>query len=150
LLDEGDFSQNIWVNPGDCIYLPDNSKNQVWFLGKISRAIPFHKDNTLSLMQAVSEAGGVAAFGTDWNRFRIIRSLTPTRGEFIVVNYQKIVDGEAMDFALQPGDIVFIPNSRLGDWNEALGAIGPSLGVIGQALTPFVQFQIMKQTFKNF
>lgn len=150
LLEEGDISQNIWIHPNDFLYIPDNSKQVVYFLGNIGRPGPMQMkpDGTLSLQVAVAMAGGVRSFGTDWNRFRIIRSLTPTRGEFIVVNYQKILDGEAADFQLRAGDVVYIANSRLGDWNEALGAISPSFGLIGQAMTPFVQMKVLQQTFK--
>ncbi len=151
LLEEGDLSQNIWVHPGDFIYIPDNSKQQVYLLGNIGRVGPLslHKDGSLNLVQAVVEAGGLRSFGSDWHSIRIIRSHSATRGEFIVVDYQKIIDGEAMPFQLQAGDVVYFPSSRLGDWNEALNAIGPSLGIVGQGMTPFVQMKVLQQTFKN-
>lgn len=150
LLEEGDLSQNIWVHPGDFIYIPDNSKQMVYMLGNIGKVGPLalHKDGSLNLAQAVVEAGGLRSFGNDWHSIRIIRSHSATHGEFIVVDYQKIVDGEAMPFQLQAGDVVYFPSSRLGDWNEALGAIGPSLNIVGQAMTPFVQMKVLQQTFK--
>lgn len=151
LLEEGDITQNIWILPNDFIYIPDNSKQVVYMLGNINKVGPLnlHKDGSLTLVQAVVESGGVRSFGTDWNKVRIIRSHTPTRGEFIVVDYQKMVDGEVMPFQLQAGDVVYFANTRLGDWNEALNAIQPSLQLVGNVLQPFVQLKVLEQTFKN-
>ncbi len=151
LLEEGNFSQNIWIHPDDFLYIPDNSKQVVVVLGNVGRPGPIQleKDNTLSLTKAMALAGDVKQFGTDWEKFRIIRPISPTRGEFIVVNYQKIRDGEVMDFQLKAGDVVYVANTRLGDWNAALAEIQPSLQLVGNVLQPFVQLKVLQQSFKN-
>ena len=67
---------------------------------------------------------------------RVIRALSPTRGELIVIDAQAMLGGRGLDFPLEPGDVVFVPRSPMGEWNVALAQILPSLQVLGGILTP--------------
>ena len=95
----------------------------------------------LSLLQALSISG----FGdTSYDhRIRIIRSLSTTRGELILVDYDKIMQGEAMPFMLAEGDIVFVQRSSIGNWNTALNELLPTLQAVGAVLNPFVQLKFL-------
>jgi polysaccharide export outer membrane protein len=43
------------------------------------------------------------------------------------------------------GDIVYAPRSGVGNWNQALQEILPSLQTISAVLEPFVQIQYLKR-----
>jgi len=145
LLHDGDQRQNVWLYPGDTVYVPDNNLQTVFVFGAVKNPGPLGmKNGQLSLHQAVAAAGGLGDISYDRN-IRIIRSLTPTRGELIVVDLDKILAGEAKPFPLADGDIVYVPKSRIGDWNQAINELLPSFQLIGAVLNPFVQMKFLSQ-----
>jgi polysaccharide export outer membrane protein len=46
---------------------------------------------------------------------------------------------------MEPGNVVFVPRTALGDWNVAIGEILPSLQVIGGVLTPITLIESLKK-----
>lgn len=142
LLLEGDTRQNILLKPGDTIYIPENTMQSVLVAGvvKIQGPVPM-KNGQLTLTQAVALAG-IADTGYDRN-IRIIRSYSPTRGELIVVDLEKVLRGEALPFPLMDGDIVYVPKSGITTWNQALNEVLPTLQTIGAILNPFVQIKYL-------
>ncbi len=144
LLREGAFDQNVWLQPNDTVYVPDNRDQQVYVVGDVKEAgaIPM-VHGRLMLAQALAEAGGPGRSGADWQQIGIIRSLSPTRGEMIVVDLEKILEGKTLPYPLLPGDIVYVPRTSLGEWNDAISEILPSLQLIGATLQPFVQIRFL-------
>ncbi len=63
-------------------------------------------------------------------------STSPTTGELIVFDVRKALTGRGLDLPLEPGDVVFVPSSELGDWNTAVAQILSSLQLLGGILTP--------------
>jgi polysaccharide export outer membrane protein len=76
---------------------------------------------------------------------RIIRSLSATQGELIVVDFEKILQGDALPFPLRDGDIIYVPKNRFGNWNDALAEIIPSLNTVSAVLQPFVQIKYLQK-----
>jgi polysaccharide export outer membrane protein len=145
LLHDGDQRQNVWLYPGDTVYVPDNTLQNVFVFGAVKTPGPIPmKNGQLTLHQAVAAAGGLGDTSYDKN-IRIIRSLTPTRGELIVVDLDRILAGEAKPFPLTDGDIVYVPKSRVGDWNQAINEMLPSFQLLGAILNPFVQMKFLSQ-----
>lgn len=143
LLHDGDQRQNVWLTPGDAIFIPDNGMQNVFVFGAVKNpgAIEM-KNGKLTLHQAVAAAGGLGDYSYDRN-IRIIRSLSTTRGELIVVDIDRILSGEARPFPLIDGDIVYVPKSLIASWNQAINEILPSLQLIGAILNPYVQLQYL-------
>ncbi|NRB36691.1 MAG: polysaccharide biosynthesis/export family protein [Rhodobacteraceae bacterium] len=137
LLKDGDFSQNVWVQPRDVIYVPLKEEMRVYMLGAVESpgAIPFGPEGR-TLMESISLVGGFVTRDAELTEVRIIRSFGPTTGELIVVNVEKMLTGRGLDFPLEPGDVVYVPRTPLGSWNVAVETILPSLQLIGGILTP--------------
>lgn len=143
LLANGDQRQNIWLHPGDAIYLPDKATQQVFVFGSVKKAGPIPMNNgQLNLTQALA-AADPSFVGGDPIRIRIIRSLSPTRGELMVVDYDKIMRGEAFGLPLVDGDVVFVPRTSLGNWNDAIAEILPSLQAVSAILQPFISIKYL-------
>jgi polysaccharide export outer membrane protein len=138
LLREGDFSQNIWLKPNDALYVPDNIEQQVFVVGAVDRAGPVPMLlGRLDLVQALAQAGGQIKIGSDLKYVRLIRSLSPTRGELMVIDVEKILRGQALSFPLMAGDIVYVPRSTIGNWHDVFSEILPVLQAFSAALQPF-------------
>jgi polysaccharide biosynthesis/export protein len=137
LLRNGAFDQNVWIRPHDVIFAPRKEDMSVYVLGAVGspQAVAFGGDGR-TLLQVLSMAGGPVPGQAFLSDVRIIRATSPTKGELIVVDVAAMLAGRGLDFPLEPGDVVFVPRSSLGDWNVAMGEILPSLQVIAGVLTP--------------
>lgn len=144
LLNNGDQRQNVWLKPGDTIYIPNNSNRQVFVFGAVKKAgsqpIP---SGGLNLTQAIA-AAELRDTGYELRFIRIIRSHSATRGELMVVDFERILRGEALPLALQNGDIVYVPKSNIGSWNDALNELLPTLQTFAAILSPFVQIKYLR------
>ena len=54
-----------------------------------------------------------------------------------------MANGYALPMPLMDGDIVYVPKTRMGGWNEELQELLPSLQAIGATLQPFVQMKYL-------
>lgn len=146
LLANGDQRQNVWLHSGDAIYLPDKLSQQVFVFGSVQKSGPIPMLNgTLSLAQAIA-ASDPRYTGYDYKHVRIIRSLSPTKGELVVVDFDKIMRGEAPPFMLVNGDIVYLPRSQSGSWNDTIAELLPSLQAISALLQPFVSIKYLSDS----
>lgn len=145
LLMQGGTNQNIWLKAGDSVYVPDNRSLLVFVFGAVKKPGPVtYPQGGLNLAQAIASAE-LRDFGVNSRRVRIIRSHSVTRGELIVVDFAKIVRGEALPFMLKEGDIVYVPKSGIGTWNDAINEILPSLQAVSALLNPFVQIKFLSE-----
>jgi polysaccharide export outer membrane protein len=145
LLTNGDGRQNLWLKGGDSIYIPDSRNQLVFIFGAVKKpgsvAIP---PGGLNLAQAIASAE-LRDAGYDFNHVRIIRSLSATRGELLVVDYDQVLRGEALPIQLNDGDIVYVPKSGFGTWNDVITDILPSLQTVSAVLQPFVSIKFLSQ-----
>lgn len=145
LLVEGRRDYNLNLKAGDTIYVPSVNDLNAYILGAVVRpgSVPFSKE-PMTLLKALSLAGGAVPGRAYLSQVRIIRALSPLEGQLIVVDASRILKGHAPDITLRPDDVVYIPQNILADWNDALSAITPSLQLAGGILQPFVQIKFLR------
>lgn len=145
LLRSGAFEQNVWMKSRDVIFVPRKEDMSVYVLGAVvsPQAVAYGADGR-SLLQVLSMAGGPTVGQALLTDIRIIRTGSPTQGELIVVDANRMLTGKGLDFPLEPGDVVFVPRSAIGDWNSAIGEILPSLQLLGGVLTPITLIESLK------
>jgi polysaccharide export outer membrane protein len=143
LLVNGCSQNNIWLQAGDTIFIPDNRNQQVFVFGAVKKPGPIVMlQSGLNLAQAIGSAE-LRDTGYDFEHIRIIRSLSATRGELLVVDFDKILRGEAVPLPLMAGDIIYVPRSHIGRWNDVIAEILPSLQAISAVLQPFVNIKFL-------
>lgn len=121
----GDARQNVWIRPGDLVFVPPIRSGEVYVLGEVGSPAVVEHRGTLTLMQALAQAGWVTANGKE-TAIRVIRgSLVDPR--VYVVDAEDIGAGKRPDVLLAPGDIVFVTTTEVADWNAIIDAIGPTL-----------------------
>jgi polysaccharide export outer membrane protein len=143
LLNHNDMSQNIQLRPNDTLYVPGNEDQRVFVFGAVGKAgvVPMSKGG-INLIEALAQAD-IGSKNYNEKQIRIIRSLSPTKGQLMVVDLGMIMDGNALPMQLMDGDIVYVPKTRMGGWNEALSEILPSLQAVSAILSPFVQIEYL-------
>jgi len=106
---EGDLSQNIYLQPGDFVYLPSATAQTVHVLGAVELAGAVSSGGGLTLVQTIASAGGTIkdAYLT---HVAIVRG-SLAHPTISVVDYQAILKGTASDVLLEPHDIVYVPYS---------------------------------------
>jgi polysaccharide biosynthesis/export protein len=102
---------NIVIRPGDTIFVP--KADVVYAVGsvKLPGGFPIGENEALSALQVVALAQGlINTAATD--RAKILRIVpgAVNRTE-IPINLKLLMAGKAPDTPLQPGDILFVPNS---------------------------------------
>lgn len=145
LLSQGqlDAGSQHWLEPGDTIYIPDSRNQQVFVFGSVKKPGPVvMPPSGINLSQAIASAE-LADLGYDFTHVRIIRSLSATQGELLVVDFEKIMRGQALPIMLRAGDVVYVPRSAVGDWNTAIAEMLPSLQAISTLLQPFVNIKYL-------
>jgi protein involved in polysaccharide export with SLBB domain len=110
LLREGDMSQNVYLLPNDFIYLPSATVGNVHVLGAVESPRALEYVNQLTLLQAVSQAGGTHRRHAHLSQVAIVRG-SLAQPQVAVVDMKAILAGQAPDIALEPQHIVFVPHT---------------------------------------
>jgi polysaccharide export outer membrane protein len=143
LLMQADQSQNIWLKPGDTIFMPDNKDQRVFVFGagKTGMIIPLPPKG-MNILEAIA-AAGLQEIGYHSANVHLIRSLSPTKGQLMVIDVDAILEGDAMPLQVCEGDVIYIPKSGMTSWNEMISELLPTLQAFGAILTPFVQLKYL-------
>jgi polysaccharide export outer membrane protein len=151
LVRQGDLSQNLRLRSGDVIVVPDNTSERAYVFGGASGSNPrggtvSFVNGQLTLLQALAQVG----FGTTeqvqgkLSETYVIRS-EADRGELFVIDAERLMQGEAADFPLAPGDVVYVPPTWVTSWNQVLSQLLPTLQTISGVLAPFVQIKYLSE-----
>lgn len=151
LVRDGDLRINIPMRSGDVVVVPDNASEQAYVFGGVTgdggaRGVVRFVNGRLDILQALSQAG----FGFQersegvLSDTHVIRS-SGDQGTLFVVDVEQILSGDAANFHLAPGDIIFVPTTWVTDWNNALRKLLPSLQTISGLLSPFVQIKYLSR-----
>jgi polysaccharide biosynthesis/export protein len=125
----GDLRHNIFVDPGDHLYVPGSRGRAITVIGEVSNAglIPYRRG--IRITQALALAGGLSA---DAHRrdIRVVRGPLGNPRVF-QMNLKALVEGKGSDIELAPGDIVFVTRTGVANLRDAVGSIGPILVTSG-------------------
>ncbi|HNQ73914.1 MAG TPA: polysaccharide biosynthesis/export family protein [Verrucomicrobiota bacterium] len=109
LLEQGDMSQNIYLQSGDFVYVPSGAAREIYLFGAVRMPRAIALSETPTLVAAIT-AGGGPLRDAYLSQVAIVRG-SLTHPEMAVVNYRDILEGRAGDIPLEPRDIIFVPNS---------------------------------------
>lgn len=102
---KGDLSRDVMLEPGDIVYIHDNSLNKIYVMGAVQepRQISYRKG--ISVIDALLEAGGFTKFAKE-NDVLVLRK----DGEQVRVRANDLVKkGDiSQNLALMPGDFVIV------------------------------------------
>jgi protein involved in polysaccharide export with SLBB domain len=109
LIKQGDISQNIYVQPDDFVYFPAATSREVYVLGAVQQPRPVPYTEGLTVAGAVASAYGTLD-GAYMHHVAVVRG-SLAEPELTIVDYKRVIRGEALDMELQPNDIVYVPFS---------------------------------------
>lgn len=121
----GERLHNIYVRPGDIIYIPWMANRQIPVLGDVrsARNVPYRPG--LRLTEALAAAGG-AARTADTADVRIIRGPL-SRPKIYRASLDDLISGATTDIELAAGDVIFVTEHWLATATEVLNRLTPIL-----------------------
>lgn len=143
-LNRQEGSGDIYLKPGDRLYLPFNDRKQVYVLGEVLRpqALTF-KTSDMSLTQALGRVGGLNQVTSNGDAVYVIRGidasqLAPqTSGNAATIYHLPAKSASAFAlasaFSLRAGDVVFVGPAGITRWNRFLSQLLPLSGIINSA-----------------
>ncbi len=118
--DPGDVAADIetkladgWLrNPQVSVSLLERQNpEQITVLGEVKEAGSYPHDGTLTIMQAISLAGGLTTEAQQ-RKVKLIRETAQGR-KTVEIDVQAILESRAQDLPIEPGDIIMVPESPI-------------------------------------
>lgn len=139
LYEGGDTAQNVLLEHGDVLNVPDNAFNKVFVIGETTfgrgfglgraRDLPMNKGR-MTLTEALSMGGGIDQESADAARIFIFRT---GLGKSEIYH----LDAKSPDafllaerFPLQPRDVVFVDRTEGIRWNQIIAQIQPTVNLL--------------------
>jgi polysaccharide export outer membrane protein len=138
LYEGGDLSQNVLLQHGDVLNVPDDVFNKVFILGENTigqrfrgrpRSVKMNKAR-MTLTEALSEGGGVVQETSDASRIFVFRTSTGKSEIFHLDAKSPDAFILAERFPMQPRDIVFVDTAEGIRWNRIIRQLQPTMNLL--------------------
>ncbi len=106
-----DLRKGYLRDPQVSVFVKEFNSKKVFVLGQVKKPGTFKYEDKMSIVQAVTLAGGLMPLAAA-NRVVLTRVISGEEEKFILP-FDGIGRGEAENVLLQPGDIVFVPETWL-------------------------------------
>ena len=125
LVRHGDMRFDIALQPGDYIHIPSGLSKEVYILGEVKAPALFAFRESMPMSRTLALAEGFTN-DADLSRIHIVRGAlhNPT---VIVADFEKVINGQAQDVQLEPGDVVYVPPTALTRYSRTLDKILPTI-----------------------
>jgi polysaccharide biosynthesis/export protein len=107
ILSAGGGGLDILLQPGDTITVDSTESLSVFVFGHVERPGEYSWSQGLTLTRLITLAGGFKTFAKMTN-IRVLRSGAKSEGDAYVVDLKAVLDGEAPDHKLEPGDRIWV------------------------------------------
>jgi polysaccharide export outer membrane protein len=154
MLRRGMLDQNFELRDRDIVFIPSMADQKVIVIGQVrSPGIIQMMSNNFTIIEAISAAGGFVV-GALTDDVKIIRGGL-RNPEVISLDANKLFSEGRVESAgsifLIPGDIVYVPETRLLAWNNMLAMINPSIQfLLMQPLQVGVNFFVLHRLTDGF
>ena len=112
LVEEGDVSLNLQLEPGDIVMVPVARNLRVYVTGAVTRpgAVEYSSSEGITILQAVTAAGGPTE-RANLKKVTLRRRLDDGTEESLEINLKKIQNGKEPDIPLERNDTIVV-----GEW----------------------------------
>ena len=130
-LAEGLIGYNRLLRDGDLVHVPDRSTRKVFVMGEVEKqSVQLMQKTGMSLAEALGQAGGVDKKVGDGSRIFVLRAGHGSDAPVEAFNLNASTP-EAMllatRFELEPLDIVYVDITGLGQWNNIITQLWPTI-----------------------
>lgn len=133
LFEFADQSQNLMLQAGDIVNVPDRSRQKVFVMGEVRNPGPVDIFNgRLNLAAALGESGGMNQGTSDPGGIYVVRGSDTQTPEIFHLD-ASFATGLllAERFELRAQDVVFVDTAGVSKWNRVISQLLPSISVLG-------------------
>lgn len=145
----GDKSKDIILESGDIIHVPTNaggSSQNIFIFGEVANPGVYPLTTDMTLLQAIGTAKG-------YKDSAVIEDVRVIRGglekpQILSADIKTMLQKGDLtkDITLLKNDIIYVPRTRIANWNVFIGELAPTL----QFLTlPFAPYSTYQSTFPS-
>lgn len=123
----GDPAYNLRMKKGDIVFIPDSSDTSIYVLGQVLRPGSYRLTPRMTVLDALAQAGGPTEDAKP-EKIGLYRAGSNSTEEIAFADL--INPARAVNFAMEDGDVLFLPRSGLGDFGYFMRQISPGLSVL--------------------
>jgi polysaccharide export outer membrane protein len=131
LMKQGKNPSEIMLQPGDMLHVDARDDNQVYVMGEVTKptAVSPLRDGTLTLAEAISQAGNLNQDTSDAKQLYVIRGSAKdgTPEIYHLDIHSPVAMLLANQFPLESKDVVYVDNSALVRANRVLNLLLPAI-----------------------
>jgi polysaccharide export outer membrane protein len=128
----GDVNYNIRMKKGDIVYIPDSSDTSVYVMGAVGRPGSYRMTPRMTVLDAIAQAGGLSENAKN-DRIGLYRAGTK-QAEYVSWS-ELITSDRSKNYAMEDGDVIFIPTTGLNDFGYVMRQIAPAISIFTFGLT---------------
>jgi polysaccharide export outer membrane protein len=130
--------QDIYLKPGDRLFLPYNDRQEVYVVGEVVKPMAINfKTSDLTLTQALGRAGGLNPLSAKGKAVYVIRGVKDLEQApaqvFQLDAKSPAAFAMADQFKVKPGDVVFVGAAGITRWNRFVSQLLPFSSLISNA-----------------
>jgi polysaccharide export outer membrane protein len=123
----GDPAYNLRMTKGDIVFIPDSSDTSVYVLGAVTKPGSYRLTPRMTVLDALAQAGGPTE-NAEARRIGIYRAGAK---EVEIIDMATLVDpARRANYALEDGDVIYVPNSGFADFGYVLRQLAPAISVL--------------------
>jgi polysaccharide export outer membrane protein len=135
MLNNGRLGQNMLLQHGDVLHVPDLGQQKVFVLGELNRVNTLPMGNIrMSLTEALTRSGGLNQVTSNAEGIFVIRQTEEASDKLATVYQLNVKNAVAFavgtQFMLEPSDIVYVTTAPVTRWNRVISQIIPSLNAL--------------------
>jgi polysaccharide export outer membrane protein len=125
LLARSDPAYNLRLKPNDIVYIPDSGDTSVYVMGAVPRPGAYRLTPDMSLLDALAQAGGP----NEDAALQEIAIYRPGRNALERAPLKSLLTADrSVNYALEEGDIIYVPKSGIAEVGYVLRQLAPGLG----------------------
>jgi polysaccharide export outer membrane protein len=99
--------QGYLKDPQVTVLVQEFVSKRIYVLGQVKQAGNFPMKEAMSIVEAISLAGGFTNFA-DISNVVVTRKIKGGQEKKYIINIEEVVNGDKKNFYLKPGDIIFV------------------------------------------
>jgi polysaccharide export outer membrane protein len=123
----GDPAYNLRMKKGDIVFIPDSSDTSIYVLGQIVKPGAYRLTPRMTVLDAIAQAGGPTEDAKP-EKIGLYRAGSNTTEE---ISFDELIDpARRKNYALEDGDVLFLPRSGLGAFGYFMRQITPGISLL--------------------
>ena len=120
---KGDLASNVSLEDNDLVFVPEAADRYIYVLGEVRTQNALETTVPLSIISVIAKSGGMQPMSAKTREVAVLRGGLRAP-QVAIVNYNRLIEGDlSQNIMVMPGDIVYVPISGLGRYNQFIEQI---------------------------